>query len=55
MKDIIKSYQQFQLERVPELPDNDKARAMRVVAGRCDYPDQVEEALMALGLIDYRY
>ncbi len=55
MKDVIQDYQRMYLERVVEAPDEHKSRAMRVVAGRCDHADQLEESLMALGLIPYRY
>lgn len=55
MKDFIEQYQRMYLERHVPNSIEEREHAMRVVAGRCDYPDQVEEALMALGLIDYRY
>ena len=53
--DVVKRYQQLYTEEIQLPTDEEKRRAMLVCANHVDYPDQLEELLMCVGLIEYRY
>ncbi len=53
--DVVQEYQRMYLERLVPTTEEQNRKAMLVCAGRVDYADQLEEVLMCLGLIDYRY
>ena len=52
---IVEYYREFYSTQIHMPTPEQNRKAMLVCAGRVDYADQLEELLMCLGLIEYRY